>query len=104
MVRFIMDFSLTGYRNLHKFFKNERFTFVANRMNRLLKFTSKCFFKRILAILIFFTITWKTSAQRIPPKDFDSLLTEKTDTANTQIATGAMNYHYLPRYFTIARQ
>lgn len=49
-------------------------------MNRLRKFSSKCFFKQLITVLIFFTITWKSSAQRVPAPVFDSLLTKKADT------------------------
>jgi LPS-assembly protein len=66
--------------NLHKLFKNERFTFVPNRMKQLRKFSLNYLFKRGLAVLIFFLLTGKTQAQRITGSRFDSLLTKGSDT------------------------
>jgi LPS-assembly protein len=60
-------------------FKIERFTFVANRMKPLRKFSLKSLFIRILSVVIFFTVTLNANAQRIGKPGFDRLLTNPSD-------------------------
>ena len=54
-------------------------------MNRLRKFSLNNFFKTVLIAVILFIVTQHSQAQRIPPKDFDSLLTKKADTIKPRI-------------------
>jgi hypothetical protein len=49
-------------------------------MNGLRKFSLKFFFTRLLLVLIPCFVTVTAVSQRIPPKQFDSLLTKKNDT------------------------
>lgn len=49
-------------------------------MNGLRKFSLKIFFTRPLLVVILFFVTAAAAAQRVPGKDFDSLLTKKSDT------------------------
>lgn len=48
-------------------------------MKPLRKFSLKYLFIRTLPVLIFFTVTWKADAQRIPAPRFDTLLTKPVD-------------------------
>ena len=54
-------------------------------MNGLRKFSLNYFFKTGLLASILLTVTWQVTAQRIQKKDFDSLLTKKTDTIKPRI-------------------
>lgn len=54
-------------------------------MKRLRKFSLKYLFKGILTALIFFTITWKTQAQRVANPRIDSLLTNRADTIKPRV-------------------
>ncbi len=49
-------------------------------MNGLRKFSLKYFFTRPLLVVILATVTVTATAQRVPGRDFDSLLTKKNDT------------------------
>ena len=49
-------------------------------MNGLRKFSLIYFFTRPLLVVILFFVTIATAAQRVPGKEFDSLLTKKSDT------------------------
>ena len=49
-------------------------------MNGLRKFSLNYFFIRPLLVVILFSVTVVAAAQRIPGKDFDTLLTKRTDT------------------------
>jgi LPS-assembly protein len=55
-------------------------------MNGLRKFSLKSFSTRALLTIILFTVTWVSTAQRIPGKQIDSLLTKKPDTVKAPIA------------------
>lgn len=65
-------------------------------MNRLLKINSIFFLKRVFGLFIFFTLTWNVSAQRAIPKDFDSLLTRKTDTIPLRLIITSSDTTTLP--------
>jgi len=54
-------------------------------MNGLRKFSLKFFSTRALLTIILFTVTWVSTAQRIPGKQIDSLLTKKADTLKAPI-------------------
>jgi LPS-assembly protein len=71
-----------GYKwNLHKLFRDERFTFAANRyMEQLRKFSSKYFFTVSFLAAILFTVTWKAASQRIDTTYFGTPLTFPADT------------------------
>ena len=55
-------------------------------MNGLRKFSLKFFSTRALLTIILFTVTWVSTAQRIPAKQIDTLLTKKPDTLKAPIA------------------
>ncbi len=55
-------------------------------MNGLRKFSLNYFFKTVLAAIVLI-VTQQTAAQRIQPKDFDSLLTKKADTIKPRIVS-----------------
>ncbi|RYG42635.1 MAG: LPS-assembly protein LptD, partial [Chitinophagaceae bacterium] len=49
-------------------------------MNGLRKFSLKYFFKGLMLVVIIGTVTISANAQRVPGKDFDTLLTKRADT------------------------
>jgi LPS-assembly protein len=55
-------------------------------MTQLHKFSLKSLFIRLTMAAIFFTVTWKSAAQRVPGPQFDSLLTKRTDTIKPRTA------------------
>jgi LPS-assembly protein len=80
-------------------------------MNGLRKFSLKYFFSGLMLVVIIVTLTISAKAQRVPGKDFDSLLTKPADTIPvknqariTDTDTGAFSTDTIPGRDTLVQR